>query len=106
MARGLKFCIYEVDGLYYLCVKKKGADQLRGYREVDLRLCFRITQKSGFLMTWLISKLSYPRPGGKSLNKVKWFSKGTEVLIVPILACCLLFFFHKVILPNVIVGSY
>ena len=42
MARGLKFCIQEVEGLYYLCSENKGADQLCGYREADLRLCFRI----------------------------------------------------------------
>ena len=29
-------------GLYYLCSENKVADQLRGYREADLRLCFRI----------------------------------------------------------------
>ena len=28
--------------MYYLCGENKGADQLRGYREADLRLCFRI----------------------------------------------------------------
>ena len=42
MARGLKFWIKEIEGLYYLCSENKGADQLRGYREADLRLCFRI----------------------------------------------------------------
>ena len=42
MARGLKFRIYEVEGLYYVCRENKGADQFRGYREADLRLCFRI----------------------------------------------------------------
>ena len=42
MARSLKFCIREVEGLYYLCSENKGTDQLRGYREADLRLCFRI----------------------------------------------------------------
>ena len=42
MARGLKFQIKEVEGLYYLCSENKGADQLQGYREADLRLCFRI----------------------------------------------------------------
>ena len=31
-----------MEGLYYLCSENKGADQLRGYREADLRLCFRI----------------------------------------------------------------
>ena len=42
MARGLKLRISKVEGLYYLCSKNIGADQLRGYREADLRLCFRI----------------------------------------------------------------
>ena len=28
--------------MYYLFSKNKGADQLRGNREADLRLCFRI----------------------------------------------------------------
>ena len=27
---------------YYLCSENKGADQLRGYCETDLRLCFRL----------------------------------------------------------------
>ena len=27
--------------MYYLCSENKEADQLRGYREADLRLCFR-----------------------------------------------------------------
>ena len=42
IARGLKFQIWKVEGLYYLCSENKGADQLRGYREADLRLGFRI----------------------------------------------------------------
>ena len=40
MAGVLKFRIYKVEGLHYLCSKNKGADQLRGYRTADLRLCF------------------------------------------------------------------
>ena len=48
MAGGLKFRIWEVGGLYYLCSGNKGADQLRGYREADLRLCFRICEKPVF----------------------------------------------------------
>ena len=32
-------------GLYYLCSENKGADQLRGYCEADLRLCFRKCKK-------------------------------------------------------------
>ena len=42
MARGLKFQIKKVEGLYYLCSENKGADQLCGYHKADLRLCFRI----------------------------------------------------------------
>ena len=38
MARGLKFRIYDEEGLYYLCSENKGADQLRNYREADLLL--------------------------------------------------------------------
>ena len=34
--------------LYYLCSENKGADQLRGYRETDLHLCFRICKKPVF----------------------------------------------------------
>ena len=34
--------------MYYLCSENKGADQLRGYREADLRLCFRIYEKPVF----------------------------------------------------------
>ena len=48
MVRGLKFRIKEVEGLYYLCSENKGADQLRGYREADLHLCFRICKKPVF----------------------------------------------------------
>ena len=50
MARGLKFRIDEVEGLYYLRSENKNADQLRGYREADLRLCFRIC-KSRFSLS-------------------------------------------------------
>ena len=38
-----------------MCSENKGADQLHGYREADLRLCFCICKKSGFLMSRLIS---------------------------------------------------
>ena len=48
MARSLKFPIKKVEGLYYPCSENKGADQLRGYREADLRLCFRICKKPVF----------------------------------------------------------
>ena len=48
MATGLKFRIQKVEILQYLCSENKGADQLRGYREADLRLCFRICKKPVF----------------------------------------------------------
>ena len=47
VARGLKFRFKEVEGLYYPCSENKGADQLRGYRKADLRLCFLMTR-----LTW------------------------------------------------------
>ena len=34
--------------MYFLCSENKGADPLRGYREADLRLCFRICEKPVF----------------------------------------------------------
>ena len=34
--------------MHYLCSENKGADQLRGYREADLHLCFRICKLLGF----------------------------------------------------------
>ena len=46
--RGLKFCIYEVEVFYYPSSENKDADQLRGYREADLRLCFRICRSLVF----------------------------------------------------------
>ena len=37
-----------MEGLYYLCSENKGGDQLRGYREADMRLGFRICIKPVF----------------------------------------------------------
>ena len=47
-ARSLKFWIYIVEESYYPCSENKGADQLRGYREADLGLCFRLCRLSVF----------------------------------------------------------
>ena len=41
-ARSSKFWSKVEEELYYLCSENKGTDQLRGYREADLRLCFRL----------------------------------------------------------------
>ena len=48
IVRGLKFWIEIGKGLYYPCTENKGADQLHGYREADMRLCFRICKKPVF----------------------------------------------------------
>ena len=40
--------------MYYPCSENKGADQLRGYREAELRLLFSHMQKAGFHMTRFI----------------------------------------------------
>ena len=40
--------------MYYPSGKNKGADQLRGYSEADLCLCFAYAKKNGFLTTRLI----------------------------------------------------
>ena len=39
--------------MYYPYCDNKGADQLRGYREADLRLCFRICKKPVFSRRFL-----------------------------------------------------
>ena len=41
-AGSLKFRIEVEEELYYPSSENKGADQLRSYREADLRLCFRL----------------------------------------------------------------
>ena len=48
MARSLKFCIEEVEGLYYLCSENKSTDQLRGHHPADMRICFHIHEKQVF----------------------------------------------------------
>ena len=37
-----------LEEFYYPCSENKGADQLRGHREADLRLCFRICKNPVF----------------------------------------------------------
>ena len=48
-AGSLEFRIKVEEELYYPSSENKGADQLRGYREADLRLCFRICRLLVFL---------------------------------------------------------
>ena len=48
-ARSFKFWMKEEEGLYYPGRENKGADQLRGYCEADLHLCFRLCRLLVFL---------------------------------------------------------
>ena len=60
-----------VEGLYYLCGENKGADQLRGYPEADLRLCIRIckkpvyTRRGSYALLFMILKM-YKLPSCES----------------------------------------
>ena len=54
--------------MYYPSSENKGADQLRGYREADLRLCFRICRL-----------LVFPRGG----------SYGFKIVFTTFRKCCL-----------------
>ena len=58
MARGLKFWIKIVEGLYYLCSENKGADQLRCYRGADLRLCVHISSLQCYTVLSTIAQVS------------------------------------------------
>ena len=48
MARVFKFRIQKEERSYYLWSENKGAGQLRGYSEADLRLCFCICKTLDF----------------------------------------------------------
>ena len=48
MVRALKFRIKDVGGLYCLCSKNKGTDQMCCYHAADLHLCFRICKELVF----------------------------------------------------------
>ena len=77
MARDLKFRIYKEEVLYYPDSKNKDADQLRDYREADLRLCFCICKRPvfsqlGSFYSRLISCLGYER----IMKEVVMFYKG------------------------------
>ena len=51
-ARSMKFWSYVEEELYYPSSENKGADQLRGYREADLRLCFRTVTDCAFVFAY------------------------------------------------------
>ena len=63
MARGLKFWIKEVEGLYYPCIENKGVDQLRNNRAADLHFFFAYAKSRFSLdkahMSWVMRKLAF-----------------------------------------------
>ena len=71
MARDLKFQIWKEEGLYYPSGKNKGADQLRGPREADLRLCFRICKKQVFSRCGLYATV-YSLLRSYSEKQIRW----------------------------------
>ena len=52
MVGGIEFRIKKVKGLYYICCKNKGANQLHSYRAAGLRSYFA-NAKTGFLIRQL-----------------------------------------------------
>ena len=49
--------------MYYPSSENKGADQLRGYREADLRLCFRLGKNLVFSRCGSFVKAQIQNPG-------------------------------------------
>ena len=60
-ARSLEFRIEAEEELYYPSSENKGADQLRGNREADLRLCFRLCRL-----------LVFPRGGSNEITRASY----------------------------------
>ena len=60
-------------GLYYQCSENKDTDQLRGYREADLRLCFRLFAyaKSRFSLNEAHFSLNFLKYEFKDITKQK-----------------------------------
>ena len=87
MARGLKFRILEVEGLYYPCSENKGADQFRGYREADLRLCFRICKRPVYSRRGSFIKQKqlrlHPKFGFGLSGYINFFNSTTHWINVP-----------------------
>ena len=65
--------------MHYRCGENKGADQLRGYREADLCLCFRICKKAGFLTLRLKLALLLLCQGFMSHQQLRSYGDETQV---------------------------
>ena len=73
-AKSLNFRIEEEEEVDYRCSENKGADQLRGYRKSDLRLCFRICRLLVFSRggSSVLSSTANATPQ-LNLNNFLWF---------------------------------
>ena len=65
MARGFEFQSKEEEGLYYLCSKNKGSDQLCGNCTAGLHLCFHIC-KSRF--SYDVTRMHFFTAAGAPIN--------------------------------------
>ena len=74
IARGLKFRIYEVNGLYYLCSENKGANQLHGFLMTGLILTDVSATLAGGTNMGNIALWKYSPPLGKKKvdGEQKW----------------------------------
>ena len=66
--------------MYYPCSKNKDADQLRGYREADLRLCFRpckllVFSRTGSNKNFIINRIDEHL---KTQDNQTWISHETR----------------------------
>ena len=68
-----------MEGLYYPYSENKGADQLRGHREADLHLCFRICKKPVF-----------SRRGSYGNVQMYFLIRSTGPLVAQVVECPLL----------------
>ena len=71
----------------YLCSENKGADQLCGYHEADLRLCFSHMQNVGFLMTRLICWLLVVRARSQERDLIFPPQIEEEAACILVLSC-------------------
>ena len=79
--------------MYYPCSENKDADQLRGYREADLRLCFRpckllVFSRTGSFFLFLIQNIDCvysfetPNRGGSNVYQQPIKSKIFKKILV------------------------
>ena len=61
----------------YTCSENKGADQLRGYREADLRLCFRLDANCWFSQI-IYSGIQY-NCGSQNITAIRFGTPGVQV---------------------------